>query len=676
MLRSARAMAAVVAFFFSALAIGLPISGDAQSQVRGGTIISGRVLETIGGLPVGNAEVVLERNAARVATTKTAPDGSFAFPPQHPGTYDILILASGYQETRSQDFSVAPGVDSVAVDTAVQKASAGLGGSDLKTIGAVRARREALQTTATITEHVDPEILQKQNYIRAGDALGTLPFVNTSTSSSLGDDLGVSIRGFNSTETATLLDGHPIGPIGAKGLGFDYQLSQFWGLSSIDVTYGSGASGLYGANTIAGAVNFQTINPTAEKRVNALQGYGSFAKAMTGLTSTGTIGHLGYALAYGVQGTDGELGPPALITQTGLLTSAQNNCPAGVNSLPSVSQADLAGCTYTVSGAYSMRNAVAKLNYAFDNKTSLQFTGYNATMYAQSSGNGDTDFNTAAYLTYQATNQLAGMATPGQDTETLLNGTTVTCKGGLVVANDSPAGYQCMTPQQYGSTFAGPAGGGLGRWHAGRNQDYDARILRTIGNGTLLVDGYLDNYGYLNVKSLTGPFHDDIFRTHGALASYELAGSNNTLAFGLDLLHQGHDTRTTFGAYNHHDLATSGYFIRDDYTVTKQLTTSADLRLDRSHDTGTSNFDPRLSFIYRPSAADVVRLTAGHSFSEPDPSLLGGSYVFDASPNSLNPICGSGDLNSVGSGPSTNLQPEHATDFEVAYGHRLSLIHI
>ncbi len=71
-------------------------------------------------------------------------------------------------------------------------------------------------------------------------------------------------RGFDPTETATLLDGHPIGPIGAFGGGYNYNVSPFWGLSGVDVVFGSGATGLFGATTIAGAVNFQTINPTQD----------------------------------------------------------------------------------------------------------------------------------------------------------------------------------------------------------------------------------------------------------------------------------------------------------------------------------------------------------------------------------------------------------------------------
>ena len=145
--------------------------------------------------------------------------------------------------------------------------------------------------------------------------LTTVPGVITSTSSSVGDDMSLSIRGFDPTETATLLDGHPIGPIGAFGNGYNYNVSPFWGLSAADVVFGSGATGLFGATTIAGAVNFLTINPTQGNHFSVTQGVGSDNKAMTGLLGTGTIGKLGYAIAWGTQGTTGNF-PGGFIQQT------------------------------------------------------------------------------------------------------------------------------------------------------------------------------------------------------------------------------------------------------------------------------------------------------------------------------------------------------------------------
>jgi outer membrane receptor protein involved in Fe transport len=235
-----------------------------------------------------------------------------------------------------------------------------------------------------------------------------------------------------------------------------------------------------------------------------------------------------------------------------------------------------------------------------------------------------------------------------------------------------------MNTQQYSNTFSGPAGGSVGRWHAGRNQDYDARLTQTIGAGTLLIDSYVDNYGFENVKGLQGNWFDDIYLTRGTLASYELVNDRNDFAIGFDTTTQHHSSRSglvgpsavwqTFG------LSTNGYFVRDSYQATKQFAFVADLWFDRSHNTATNQFNPRGSLIYRPDPNDVIRLAGGRSFSEPDPSLFAGVFSWSApgDANSFNPSCGPGNLGSIGSGPAPGLKPETATDVELTLGHRFA----
>ncbi len=660
MKRSALATLTALAMLF------LPIT-PAPAAADSGTAIVGRVLDANGGLPVPGATVALDRGSVKVAATTTAADGTFRFSGQAPGDYTVTIAARGYQTTQSPDILVTGNEDSVQVQTAIVRGDTGL-----KVIGSTHvASRSRLQATTTITEHLDAATLQAQDYVRVGDALAAIPFVNGSTSSAIGDDRQLSFGGLDPPESATLVDGHPIGPIGAFGQGYDYQLSPFWGLSGFDVTLGSGATGLYGVATMAGAVDFQTINPTKKFQAVYTQGIGNFGKLMSGLQTTGTVGRLGYALAYGTQGTDGQLGPQN-ITQTGLLTAPNGSCPSAPDSLPSIKAVDIAGCTYRVAGTYVQKNDVAKLVYDLTRRTQVSFTTYVATDWADSTGNGDTDYNPATFVTYNANNALNSEG--GVDTQTLPSGQKASCTGGFGVLNDSNAGYQCMSPSQYGQTFAGPAGGGIGRWHAGRNQDYHARITQQLGSTQLLLDGFVDNYGFENVKSITGPYFDDVYGTHGALASDEFTLDNNDATVGIYLQHQQHVGSTILnGAVTLNpqlDLTTTNYFVRDVYSPSLKFSLFTDLSLQRSHNTASTNFDPRVSFVFHPAPADVFRLTGGRSSSEPDPSLLFGPFTFGAY-QSFNPSCGSG-LQSIGSGSSPLLKPETANDFEAAYGHRFA----
>ncbi len=201
-----------------------------------GTTISGRILDTQGGLPIPNASVELQRNGVSVASVRTDAAGAFRTEVS-PGTYVVLIRATGYEATRlSPDLLVTSEAPEVSFQIAISRQRQGL-----KQIGyVVTGGRTALQTTATINTHIDANVLQSEGFQRMGDVLTTVPGVITSTSSSVGDDMSLSIRGYDPTETATLLDGHPIGPVGAFGGGYNYNVSPFWGLSAADVVSARG----------------------------------------------------------------------------------------------------------------------------------------------------------------------------------------------------------------------------------------------------------------------------------------------------------------------------------------------------------------------------------------------------------------------------------------------------
>ena len=383
---------AVLACAFAICAWSLtPLAATAQQP---GTDIAGAVIDAGSGLPVVNAIVELDQGNRRVARRRTETDGSFRFAGEPQGIYNLAILAAGYENARSGDLVVTGGDAVVRYEAALVKG--GLNAGSLRTISNARAGgRGALQSTTTINRSVDPRLLQSENYMRAGDALATVPGLNAGTSSAVGDDESISIRGFNSSETATLLDGHPIGPLGAQGGasavgggGFDYQDSPFFAIRNVQATFGSGATGLYGASTIAGAVDFQTIDPVPGHHGLVTQGIGNDGKTMTGVQATGTTGKLGYALAHAVEGTYGMFAPQT-IEQTGLLGN-------------DLSTANRKANTYGVSGNYTLRNDLLKLEYAFDPTAALAVTAYTGNSWDDKSGNGDTDFNSYQYVLYNA----------------------------------------------------------------------------------------------------------------------------------------------------------------------------------------------------------------------------------------------------------------------------------
>lgn len=653
------------------LAFSLVCSPTLAQMPGGSGSVTGQVLETSAGLPIAGAEVQLRQAGAEVAktTTTTTANGSFSFSSVAAGTYAVLIAANGYQTAYIRGLVVNSG-RATQFRTALSPLKGGLKEIYSTTVSS----QAALQTSATINNSISPALIQDQNYVRAGDALSTLPFVTAGTSSSLGDDETLSIRGFDPTETLTLLDGHPIGPIGAQGAGYDYQLGQFWGFSNITTIYGSGATGLYSAPTIAGAVDFETISPTPQDHYTLEGGYGDLGHSLTAFSATGTDGHVGYAFAYGMENTDGELGPENVL-QTGLLGegAAASGCPGpnDTNGLPTLRAVDEQACDYQLSGAYQMRNIVGKINYQFDPKTALTLTVYNATMYADSTGNGDTDYLSSPYVLYTH-------PSGANDTETLPSGASVTCTNSYVVLNDSSAGYTCLNSQQFAADFSGPQGGGLGRFHSAVNGDYHARFSRRLGAGTLVLDGFVDNYDYVNVKGPPpAPAHDDTYVTHGGLISDEFAGSLNDLAFGIYWQNQTHFTNQWSGnatglgpPFLGLNLTDTNYFIRDTYAPNERLSFFADLGMDHSYNTSSDNFDPRLAIVWHATNNDVVRVAAGRSTSVPDPSILTGGFQFSAVDTSFNATASCHTLTSIGGGNSPNVQPERDNDLELGLAHR------
>ncbi len=710
------------------LAWSFVVSPALAQAPAAGTVVTGRILETSAGLPVTGATVALRQGETVVASTTTSAGGSFSFAGVAPGDYTLLITANGYQTTLVPALRVEPGQNRVEMQAALTPVAAGL-----KQIAVVSVASDtALAATATINKNLNPSILQDQNYMRAGDALGTIPFVTSVTSNSVGDDENIQLRGFDPSESVALIDGHPVGPLGAcpaannpigtvpcpyntNGSLFDYQLAQFWGMSNINVTFGSGAAGLYGVPTLAGSVDFETLNPTPTDHATLLQGYGDLDHTMTGISYTGTAGKVGYALAYGVEGSSGELNGPIL--QTAMLSGADFNkalggkdaadC-AGVGSPtanlygktlpPSLLPEDVAACTTDVGSDYLNKNALAKLTYQLDSKTSVLVSFYDANSNANGVGNGEGYWMPYSQMLAQASSYATS---GGYNFKMKPSGTETNCDSAanpnpVAVLYNNAAGFECLTASQFASDFSGPWDKGPGGFHNDLNQDYHARITRQIGAGTLTIDGYVDTYSEYNEKPDVDDYlaaEQDTWYTHGALISDEYAGQKNDFSFGMSLQHQLHETNQwpadgvpCFGnCYAGFPFGDTNYFIHDTYDASKQFSIFTDLTLSDSKVSFTSSFDPRVSLVYRPDVNDVVRVTGGAASISPDPVIYTGGLYPNPGLAALYSHLSGGiftDMPTSGvacdspvptvQAPGSDVKPEQSDDIEAALAHRFA----
>jgi len=653
MLSCSRLIVSTLAALFS---LALLTMGAAYAQTSGApappaATITGVVVDQNGGLPIAGAALQLQQATKTVATATSDAYGAYTFKSVPQGVYTIFVQARGYRTGRSDQIVLT---GSATVNISMLRANAT---NSLKTIANVRVGgASALQTTTTIQNNVDIGVVQQTNQTRIAESLAKLPGVNLADAdSSRGDDIGIDIRGLKPSETQVMLDGHPIGPAGVfpgwdvgGGTGaFDLADSPAAALKAVQVTYGSGATGLYGVDAVGGAVDFQTIDPTKTPQGLLTVGAGDEGTQVFNAQATGTVGKLGYAFVHGVNGTYG-LFAPQFIAQTG---SRGNDFTSST----------LAASTYLVTGDVVLRNDLAKLRYDFSPATSLTLTGYSATSWDDKTGNGDNDFITYDYALYQAA------SSPNC---TLANG----AKGVTVLTDAAPNGT-CVTPSQYALGASGPAGGGNGPTQAIRNQDYHVRLQTLAGKNQIVLDSFVDNYG-LDKNRPESFINGDLailslrYWTSGTLLSDDIAGNKNDFGFGFYTQHQfinGDTVSGSTGIIPSSALLSriDSFFVRDAFTPSEHIQYFLNAWYKHSL-IGGNSFDPRLSVVYRPTARDVFRLTGGGSSADPAPVA-----VELTGAGGINP--GNCSLFGLGTVPTTGELPEKASDVEASVGHRFGL---
>ena len=659
--------------------------------------ISGQIIDVKSALPIAGATVIASRGHNRAGSTHTDSSGHYTLPGVAPGVYTLTVSASGFQSAITQDIVVTAG-SVVTTNTTLVAVSSST--DNLQTIGRVRTSVAAsLASATTITQSLDINGLISTGQLRVADQLRTLPAVNESTSSSPGDDVTVNLRAFGSTETATLLDGRPIGPLGVLNPegGFNYAGTPISGLSTVDVTYGSGAQGVYGSDTIGGAINFVTLSPTAQPHFSFVQQYGGFNHTATGISATGTADRLGYVFATGVSGEEGSFnGQPVFQgarpnNPAATSVSPNANCINNSLNLPDVSPCNDAVNTYAVGQNTRNSSILGKIRYDLSPVTSLTGTVFSGGHLADSTGNGDNDF-----LPYNTRLAKVVTTTPTCTVSPGVPGfEVITQNNGSGLASGLTTG--CLTAQQFAAATSGPDGGGSGRSRSSSDRDYDLHFATQYGINNISADAYIDNYWYSKNSAQAGgidafgnflgtPDFTDFYNTKGYLISDDVVTGNNDLGFGYSLINQlqsGNQLVATGNAGN--GAATFAFapdfpsayfsegsgFIRDSYTANRYLSLFANGWLKRSSVTQKTTFDPRVSALVRPTGRDVFRLSFGRSDGPPSPNLKSTGQVFAADPGaSLTTVSCLPGGNTIASGGNPNLTSEAANDFEAGYGHR------
>ena len=655
----------------------LPAAAQAAASQVNGTIVAQE-----GGFGIGGATVTLMQGGTNVSTTTTDASGNFRFPNVAPGEYSVTIRATGYTQTHIESVVVVNGV-ATAVRTPLRRAETNNTGG-LKEIGRTNAttRASTLASTATIQYNLDPDQIQSQGFLKAGDAIAQLPGVNiTGGPHTVGDDTSIDIRGMGAGEVRPLIDGHPVGPLGVFSTDYyNYNNTPYGLLDTINVTYGSGASGLYGVDVIGGTIDFQSLSPTTRPHGDVLQSFGNDGTSETLFKATGSDGKFGYAVGHDVTGTFGSLSP-GLVLQ-GARPNNNNNLNNGGACLPAGGVPNVTSCntalnTYSVSGNFAVLNDLAKLRYNFTPSTALTVTAYDSNTIADSTGNGDND-----YLPYQTRLAVIQSGTTGLPT----------CAGGYVAVTDANP-KACLTAQQLAAATSGPDGGGEDRNRGTSLQDFSARFTSQIGFNAISVSTFSDYYNFHKGSDAaagldpTGSFltgtgtYLDNYLTHGSLITDDIATETNDLGFGYFVEHQqtdgdnrAYDATTNTVSFVPQAILGEGdysFFLRDNYQINNKLTAYVNAWDRRSSVTQHTTLDPRISLVGKPTAHDVVRLTAGQADGDPAVTTVAANALTGiTNPSSLNPTCNPLVPNVVASGGNPSLKPERSSDLEASYGHR------
>jgi hypothetical protein len=644
-----RHLTALLCLILTAVLI-VPQAAVAQGQASVATI-SGTLVDQQSGLPVANAKIVLYQGTKRTADTTSNPNGEFQFTNADPGVYTLEISAVGYQTGQSADLYAFAG-QSTAIRTVLVRATTQTGG--LREIASVTSSSHGLQTSSVITQQISSQTIQREGVLRVADALTALPGVSANDlDSAPGDDLHINLRGLPGSETSALIDGLPTGPVGVgsgqRG-GYNFQLSPSFALSNVQVAYGTGGTALYGTDTVGGAIDFQTIDPTVTPASSVELGFGTQGRQQSVVTATGTSGRLGYALEGSVQGTWGNFKPGAF-TQNGLLLSGGNGYVADA------SPSNVALNTYPVSGNYLLRTNLLKLRYHLTPQTSLTALGYVATSWDDKSGEGDNDALSREYVGayFDAT------VAPGAN---------------CVPVKVTDAGAtQCFTRNQLVNNFNGALGGGGTAWQALRNQHYSLRLDTEHGHNQISASTFFDTFNTLYDRYPIGASnngHVNNYQTVGERISDDIVSEKNDLGFGVYAFNQreidqffdatGITTTPTLNS------SFTNFFVRDSFTPNPHFSAFASGWFKNNSITNRSEFSPRLTLVFRPTYRDVVRFSAGHSEGVPQVGLLHSAVAYNTSPTNItNPNC---QLQTVAQSSNPTLQSEKATDLEASIGHR------
>lgn len=544
-------------------------------------LLQGHVLAA-SGTPLADARVVLTGPAQRTARTDAGGSFHVEVPP---GRYEMQASAQGYVATTATIAVDRP----ERIDVSLQPVDS----AQLRVIGSVRVDgRLALSHDAIPTVNVSRADLAALGADRVIDGLAEVPSVTfarpdggASTAPSL-----VALRGPDPSETLVALDGQILND-GNTG---DLDLSRFpvAAFSNVAVSEGLGPLDSEGSNTIGGAIDIVSLQPTRSPHGAFSASTGSFDRNELWYNATGTHAKLGYAFALDDQ------------QEGGYVNQAVIRCAAGYD--PSQPQPCASPAPTHLGSAIRSRAALANLSWNISQRADLGM-------------------------------RLFVLADARDESGVL----------------DTPVDLRAQGP---GDFFTGPGAATF----AQVIRAYDLHGRAPLGAGSLVADASLSDNGVTFAGTGVSPYdltHRDLRQTFAL--SWQRTLARASYAIGGYLRNEALNADGVQGTPSQH---LQSYFLRGAIHPAHRLRIEAGLFASH-YSTFGSNLDGRISGSYDLTPQSTVRFSAGTGFRAP---LLIERYVFPTSQLALDQNCVA-----IGQG-NPNEQPEHATEYELGYGHTFS----
>ena len=231
------------------MVLALPLAGAAQTQTGR---VTGVVSDATGAVLPGVTITIKSEATGKVSSTVTDSGGRYVIADVAPGPYELTIELAGFQK-RTEQLVVLAG-QPVNLETKLQ-----IGG-----------RVEAVQVTGTLIPRLtleamspvttlDIEELTYRGIARMEDLLTSLPQVFNAQNSTIANGASgtatVDLRYLGSQRTLVLIDGRRMSAGDAFANSPDLNFIPSALVKRVDVLTG-GASSVYGADAVAGVVNF------------------------------------------------------------------------------------------------------------------------------------------------------------------------------------------------------------------------------------------------------------------------------------------------------------------------------------------------------------------------------------------------------------------------------------